>query len=52
MNRASLHVSTAKTWGMVKWEHGTANLHGNGALGGTCSLGVRTNRSHAAKQQV
>jgi hypothetical protein len=47
MKRASFHVPKVKTWGMaeVKWEQGTAKVHGNGALASsTCSLGpgVRT----------
>jgi hypothetical protein len=40
-------------WQIVKWEHahGTAKVHGNGALAGTCSYGVRTSgRSHGAKE--
>jgi hypothetical protein len=43
MKRASFHVTKVKTWGMaeVKWEQGTAKVHGNGALAGsTCSLGL------------
>lgn len=40
-------------WQIVKWKHahGTAKVHGNGALAGTCSYGVRTSgRSHGAKE--